>query len=181
MKCQYGCLQEAKYQLKNGKWCCSDKFNKCPNTRLKNSNGVKRAYKNGNKKCTFTFEQRGWRKNTPSLDDKDIFTEKCHRSLCYIRSRFKQIKEYKCSCCNLTKWNNKTIVLEMYHINGERLDCRVENLRWLCPNCHSQTKTYKGGNRGKGKKVSDEEFCIALKEEKNIRSVNTIRFGPKGR
>jgi len=50
----------------------------------------------------------------------------------------------KCYQCGMTKWNNKKISLQLDHINGERKDNRIENLRLLCPNCHSQTKTYAG-------------------------------------
>jgi 5-methylcytosine-specific restriction endonuclease McrA len=46
--CEYGCGQKAKYQLKNGKWCCSEKFNSCPEVRKKNSesNKLKQSGKN---------------------------------------------------------------------------------------------------------------------------------------
>jgi hypothetical protein len=39
-------------------------------------------------------------------------------------------------------WNNKGLVLQLDHINGVHNDNRVENLRILCPNCHSQTDTF---------------------------------------
>lgn len=54
----------------------------------------------------------------------------------------------KCSQCGIQDWNNKPIVLEVDHINGDWSDCRIENLRFLCPNCHSQTDTYSGKNKG---------------------------------
>jgi 5-methylcytosine-specific restriction endonuclease McrA len=38
--------------------------------------------------------------------------------------------------------------LELDHINGRRDDNRLANLRILCPNCHAQTDTYRGKNRG---------------------------------
>lgn len=45
-------------------------------------------------------------------------------------------------------WAGQPIVLHLDHINGVSNDHRLENLRWLCPNCHSQTETYCGRNRG---------------------------------
>jgi hypothetical protein len=53
---------------------------------------------------------------------------------------------YKCDSCDITEWNGKSISLELDHINGKRDDHRLENLRFLCPNCHSQTKTFRGRN-----------------------------------
>lgn len=57
--------------------------------------------------------------------------------------------EYKCygeNCVVTNMWNNKKISLQLDHVNGNRRDCRIENLRLLCPNCHSQTETYAGKN-----------------------------------
>lgn len=55
--------------------------------------------------------------------------------------------EYKCAICGLTSWLNKPISLQLDHINGINNDHRIENLRLLCPNCHSQTDTYAGKNK----------------------------------
>jgi hypothetical protein len=54
--------------------------------------------------------------------------------------------EYRCSECGLTSWRDKPIVLQLEHKNGDRHDYRLENLCLLCPNCHSQTKTFAGRN-----------------------------------
>ncbi len=51
----------------------------------------------------------------------------------------------ECVICGLkAEWNGKPITLQVDHINGSFNDNRLENLRILCPNCHSQTDTYAG-------------------------------------
>jgi len=55
--------------------------------------------------------------------------------------------EYKCAICGLDPiWNGKPISLRLDHINGVRNDHRLKNLRFLCPNCDSQTDTYGSRN-----------------------------------
>ena len=56
------------------------------------------------------------------------------------------IKEKRCELCGITEWNSKPISFELDHINGVRNDHRLENLRVICPNCHSQTGTYRAKN-----------------------------------
>lgn len=58
--------------------------------------------------------------------------------------------KYSCSNCSINEWNNKPISLQLDHINGIHNDNRIENLRLLCPNCHSQTDTF---CRGQGKNL----------------------------
>jgi transposase-like protein len=53
---------------------------------------------------------------------------------------------HKCAGMNCkvgNSWNGRELVLEIDHINGEKNDNRIENLRFLCPNCHSQTDTFR--------------------------------------
>lgn len=54
--------------------------------------------------------------------------------------------KYECSSCKLSEWMGQKIPIEIDHINGIHTDNRIENLRFLCPNCHALTDTYKGRN-----------------------------------
>ena len=48
-----------------------------------------------------------------------------------------------CTECGISNiWNNKPLILQLDHINGNHYDNRIDNLRLLCPNCHSQTSTF---------------------------------------
>lgn len=54
--------------------------------------------------------------------------------------------ENQCADCGLGEWRGKALNCHIDHINGVKDDHRLENLRMLCPNCHSQTSTYGGRN-----------------------------------
>ena len=62
------------------------------------------------------------------------------------------IKKYKCEECGISEWNGKQISLQIHHINGDNTDNRIENIMFLCPNCHSQTDTFCGKKNIKNKK-----------------------------
>lgn len=57
--------------------------------------------------------------------------------------------EYKCQKCGISEWLGNPLTLQLDHINGVNNDHRLTNLRFLCPNCHSQTDTYAGKNIGR--------------------------------
>ena len=60
-------------------------------------------------------------------------------------------KGNKCWTCGITEWNEKSIVMELEHIDGNSENNHLSNLSLICPNCHSQTSTYKGANKGNGR------------------------------
>jgi 5-methylcytosine-specific restriction endonuclease McrA len=56
------------------------------------------------------------------------------------------IKENKCEICGISEWNGKPIQMELHHIDGDRTNHKLSNLMMLCPNCHSQTETFRAKN-----------------------------------
>lgn len=143
MLCLY-CQRETN----NPKFCnnsCSAKFNnigirrhgKSSNNCLhcnKPTSSYKTIY--CSQKCHILYE-------TKLLHDKIKANEQCN---------WRRIKDYlieingKCHICLIDKWNDKPIMLECDHIDGDISNNCLSNARLLCPNCHSQTETFKFKN-----------------------------------
>lgn len=93
------------------------------------------------------------------------------------------LKQDKCECCGQEPvWNGNKLVLQLDHINGNHKDNRIENLRVICPNCHTQTETF-CGKHNKVKKYYCKEcgnsfggfgssgicrHCVALKQPRKV-------------
>lgn len=100
---------------------------------------------------------------------ENVFCKNSTASQAVVRKWFKKgnYVDYKCAICGLINWQNKELTLQLDHINGDNSDDRLENLRWLCPNCHSQTETFCGRKTKKkhntlnGVKIGGKKFyCI---------------------
>lgn len=92
---------------------------------------------------------------SPPLDSVLIENSTYARHSVKRRLISESLLEYKCSCCgNIGEYNNKPLVLQLDHINGINNDHRLENLRFLCPNCHTQQDTYAAKNIVKQKNIT---------------------------
>lgn len=89
------------------------------------------------------------------INNENIFIINSKVSPKTVRKRV--IKEnlisYKCNCGNEGCWQGQKLTLQLDHINGDRTDNRLENLRFLCPNCHALTPTYGSKNKKSIKKT----------------------------
>jgi hypothetical protein len=63
-----------------------------------------------------------------------------------VRLLQENILQNKCSVCGIQEWNGKSLLMELDHIDGDRTNHKLKNLRMLCPNCHAQTETYRAKN-----------------------------------
>lgn len=125
----------------------SDLLRKCGYTNLGNNKTVKKRI------ILLNLSIEHFIKNTPPINIKkplnDILIENITLNNTNLKKRLiKELNwEYKCSECNISKWNEKDISLELDHINGNNTNNKINNLRLLCPNCHSQTPTFRAKNK----------------------------------
>lgn len=120
-----------------------------------NSRTVKNRVKEENLDVSH-FKGSGWAKGTKQTEQQKNFSFTLEEIL-VIDSEYKDnqclkrrlinnnLLKDECSVCKLLPiWNNEPLVLQLDHINGNTYDNRIENLRVICPNCHSQTDTFCG-------------------------------------
>jgi hypothetical protein len=94
------------------------------------------------------------------LTNEEIFTVN-NVDRRHVKNRI--IKEnllpYECSICKLTDWTGQKLSLHLDHINGVNNDNNLDNLRFLCPNCHSLTPTYCAKNVKNNPETTTKNKC----------------------
>lgn len=144
------CETKLPFEKRYGKFCnqsCSAKYNNRGVTRhIKGSKVCEcgNPKKTHNKYCAECIKNRVYAVKVETLEQAK-----------YDRMRRKILLEQRgnrCEVCGFEEWNGKPIPIELDHIDGDSDNNAEANLRLICPNCHAQTETYKGGNMGKNSK-----------------------------
>lgn len=117
--------------------------------------------------------RRGAVKARPAkMPSSKFFVAGVHRSRSSLKKRLLEegLAAPQCSRCRIREWRDKPLSLALHHINGDRLDHRVQNLELLCPNCHSQTDNFAGRNgRRRRKKIRAEQLGRAPRRGRLVR------------
>ena len=188
--CCYGCGNKAKFVSPGGKEMCESSHNRCPANKKKNSDAIKTAHREGRIPGWNSIKNlnRGWSKGLTGFTDSRIKKNYDPTNVFSYdgvgphKKILTQKRGHACECCGNNEWLGSPITLELDHIDGNNRNNVEENLRLLCPNCHSMTDTWRGRNKNSGNiKVTDKELVFALSKNKNIRqALISVGLAAKG-
>ena len=170
--CSYGCNQPAKYMNKSNNYMCAKSSNSCPENKKKNSENLRKAYANGTRgsqKEVYKSLSLDTKKRMNHNKDKR-FADFSYNGKGDHKNALLLERGHKCEECTLTEWLGKPITIELEHIDGDRKNNTKDNLKLLCPNCHSQTSTWRRAKvKGwKKRKYTDKEYITAIEESYNL-------------
>ena len=173
MKC-IKCNKEHDGSFGSGKYCsraCANSRVRTEETKKKISEGVKTSVKfvEGNKQKFVDYKELG-KKLKQIADNKILEAEYETLSFGRLKRRIELEQNGKCNHCGIDSWNGKPITLELEHKDGNHSNNHRSNLECICPNCHSQTETWRGRNKqSKRNKISDDEIVKAYIKTNSVR------------
>ena len=182
------CKQEHDGNFGSGRFCsrkCSNSRTWSKEDKLKKSISSKKSekVKVANQRVRSKDEiqkqvlkaQETWIKKLLNDDFETLTEERRRKRVIYEQKN-------KCFNCGISEWLNKPITLELEHIDGNHYNNNRKNTIALCPNCHSQTDTWRGRNKNKNRcKYSDKEIIETFLNSENIhQTLIKLKMAPKG-
>lgn len=175
MKCEY-CKEDHDGNYGSGRFCsitCSKKYASNINSKqkgIKISKAMKNRWKNGGHiqdkeklKLMVKIAAKSKKLKRQNLLKTGKWEE---LPLTLKKERVLQEQNNKCLICGIEHWNKKPLVLHFDHIDGNSKNNDRNNVRFICPNCHSQTETYCGNKQ----KLPQFEYLKTTKENLKLRS-----------
>ena len=184
------CQKCKKSHNNNGKFCsrsCANSRTWTDEDKLKKSESAKKSEKvilNNQNKSKEIYSKIA---ETKKKKHKEKILNSEYSELSFESLRFRILYEQDCKCnrCGLNEWLGVDIPLELEHKDGNHYNDSRDNLEALCPNCHSQTPTFRGRNiknKVKRSMISDDELLSAMISNNfNMRqSLIEVGLTPKG-
>ena len=144
-KCSYGCGNAAKYINGSKRLMCDTRSTKCPAVRKRNQETLLNKYKTGTlTPRTVVYaglsdevkQRMAWNRGVLTAD-VTYGGKGSHKKILIVE------RGHRCEGCRNTEWLGNPITLELEHTDGDKKNNVRENLRLLCPNCHSYTPTWR--------------------------------------
>jgi hypothetical protein len=152
--CEY-CKQPLPYDMRKNRFCCqrcsglfyaAENFQKCfclnCGNEITGENRAIRTYCSHKCQRDYQFTQE----TLPKIENGLVSERKT------LKNYLRKIRGNCCEKCGISDWHGQPLSLELDHVNGDASNNKPENIRLLCPNCHSLMPTSKGKNRGNGRK-----------------------------
>lgn len=108
---------------------------------------------------------------TPKRDNEEVFVIGKKENNQSLKNRLIRDFGWELCCqeCGNKEWMGQQIPIELEHINGDNHDNRIENLKFLCPNCHALTPTWRGRNaKGRLDKLEKSASSKVASKEGNL-------------
>lgn len=129
------------------------------------------------KKYGIAYDGNQNRRGIPHNESRKSLDDILNNKITYKTSDLKKrlieegLKENRCEKCGINEWNGEELCLELHHIDGNHYNNNLENLQILCPNCHSQTKYFRGRKKIVEK---NEKLTEIMNVNDTITEINSI-------
>jgi hypothetical protein len=99
------------------------------------------------------------------IEELLVVGRKTSRHHLKVRLLKEGLKENRCERCGINDWRGEALNMALHHINGDGTDNRLENIEFLCPNCHAQTPNYGGRNGHRRRRAVESASGVGREQQ----------------